>query len=67
VGLGIALGAVLTLVFFHMMREAFYSITMPPWTLILPAALLWIDGILAALFPALRACRVAPSVAARSL
>jgi putative ABC transport system permease protein len=65
--LGTSLGALLTVPFFLFMRRYFYGAELRPWMLILTAALLFVDGTLAALLPALRASRIAPSVAARRL
>jgi hypothetical protein len=48
------------------MRGAFFSLGLTGWHLALAAVLLWIDGTIAALVPALRAARIAPSVAAKS-
>jgi putative ABC transport system permease protein len=66
VALGTALGALATAAMVTLMRRAFYSISISSWLLALTAVLLWIDGTLAALFPALRASRIPPSVAART-
>jgi putative ABC transport system permease protein len=65
--LGTSVGALLTVPFFLFMRRYFYGAELRPWMLILTAALLFVDGTLAALLPALRASRIAPSVAARRL
>jgi putative ABC transport system permease protein len=65
--IGSAVGALLTVPFFLFMREYFYGAELRPWMLILTAVLLFVDGTLAALMPALRASRIAPSVAARRL
>ena len=67
IAVGTALGAVATVPFFLFMRQAFYGASLRPWMLIVTALLLFIDGTLAALLPALRASRIAPSVAARTL
>jgi hypothetical protein len=66
VALGTALGGVITLALFAAMRARFYGITLRPWTLVVAAVLLWVDGTAAALVPAFRAARVPPWVAARS-
>jgi putative ABC transport system permease protein len=65
--LGTGLGAVLVVPFYLFMRPFFFGAELRPWMLILTAALLFVDGTLAALMPALRASRIAPSLAARSL
>jgi putative ABC transport system permease protein len=67
VTLGTAIGAVVTAILMLAMRGAFFSIGLSPWQLLLAAFLLWLDGTLAALLPALRAARIAPSVATKAL
>jgi putative ABC transport system permease protein len=66
VALGTGLGAAITSIFVALMRGAFFSLGLTGWHLALAAVLLWIDGTIAALVPALRAARIAPSVAAKS-
>jgi hypothetical protein len=67
VALGTALGGFVTASIFGMMSGAFYKIHLTPWHFGTAAILLWLEGTLAALIPALRAAQIAPSVAARSL
>jgi putative ABC transport system permease protein len=67
VALGTALGGVVTASIFGMMSGAFYKIDLAPWHFGAAAILLWLEGTLAAMIPALRAAQIAPSVAARSL
>jgi putative ABC transport system permease protein len=67
VALGTAVGALLTLGLFFGMRDVFYGIALRPWIFGVTAVVLWVDGTAAALFPALRAARVAPWVAARTV
>jgi putative ABC transport system permease protein len=67
VALGTALGVGFTFLLFAIMREAFFAIALDARLLALTAGLLWLDGTISALLPALRAARIQPSVAARSV
>ncbi|HKR75879.1 MAG TPA: FtsX-like permease family protein [Rhodanobacter sp.] len=64
---GILLGAVLAYVFNMMLMTHYELPHMPPGYLLVAAAVLWLLGQLAVLAPALRAGRVPPVVATRSV
>ena len=64
--LGTVLGLGLTLALFLLMQKIFIGIRLSLWSLLITAGLLGLDGLLAALVPALRAARIPPSVASRA-
>jgi putative ABC transport system permease protein len=66
-GLGVLLGLAGTAVFFRVMQGVFPAIRLQPGIIIFTVLLMLAASVLATLVPALRAARVPPSVAARSL
>ena len=64
---GSVIGLVATGALFMVMRRVFLAITFRPGLMALALATLWTGSIVATLIPALRAARVSPSVAGRSL
>ncbi|MDE2315287.1 MAG: FtsX-like permease family protein, partial [Xanthomonadaceae bacterium] len=67
VGAGIVLGAALALALNLMLMTHYELPRLPLWYLPIGAAVLWMVGQLAVLSPALRAARVPPVVATRSV
>ena len=65
--MGSVIGVVATAGLFVVMRQVFQAITFRPGLMALALATLWAGSLLATLIPALRAARVSPSVAGRSL
>lgn len=64
---GLVLGLAMTAVFFALVGSVFPGLHLRPPDLAATAALLLIDCVLAALVPALRAARIEPSVATRTV
>src|SRR6185437_9582560 len=67
VGMGIALGVLLTYAFDVVLMKFYELPHLPPTYLLVGAVVLWLLGQLAVLSPALRASRVPPVVATRSV
>jgi putative ABC transport system permease protein len=67
VAMGSVIGVVSTGALFLLMRQVFQDIRFRPGLVALALAALWLGTIVATLIPALRAARVSPSVAGRSL
>jgi putative ABC transport system permease protein len=65
--MGSVIGIVATVALFAVMRQVFHAIHFSPVLMLVALATLWLGTIVATLIPALRAARVSPSVAGRSL
>jgi len=65
--MGSIIGVVATVALFAVMRTVFHAIRFNFALMLLALATLWVGTIVATLIPALRAARVSPSVAGRSL
>ncbi len=65
--MGSVIGVAATVALFALMRKVFHAIHFSPALMLLALVTLWLGSIVATLIPALRAARVPPSVAGRSL
>ncbi|MDX2022302.1 MAG: FtsX-like permease family protein [Deltaproteobacteria bacterium] len=67
VALGCVLGLAISLAYYFAFNSIFPEIHLSPWFFVFTAILFFVDGMLATLIPALRAARIPPTVASRSL